>query len=80
MDSHFLVQKMVQDEQFLSSLESGLRFLTDRHFPVWKMVQIDSHFHNENGLIDCLCTIDSDSPCGQWGGMVWDRHSSWQSL
>ena len=28
------------DEQFLSSLESGLRFLMDRHFPVWKMVQI----------------------------------------
>jgi hypothetical protein len=25
---------MVQDEQFLSSLESGLRFLTDMHFPV----------------------------------------------
>ena len=28
------------DEQILSSSESGLRFLTDRHFPVWKMVQI----------------------------------------
>ena len=28
------------DEQILSSLESGLRFLTDRHFSVRKMVQI----------------------------------------
>jgi hypothetical protein len=28
------------DEQILSSSESGLRFLTDRHFPVQKMVQI----------------------------------------
>jgi hypothetical protein len=40
MDNHFLVRKMVQDEQFLSSSESGLRFLTERHFPVQKMVQI----------------------------------------
>jgi hypothetical protein len=32
MDNHFSVRKMVQDEQFLSSLESGLRFLTDKHF------------------------------------------------
>jgi hypothetical protein len=30
----FSVRKLVQDEQFLSSSESGLRFLTDRHFPV----------------------------------------------
>jgi hypothetical protein len=28
------------DEKILSSLESGLRFLMDRHFPVRKMVQI----------------------------------------
>jgi hypothetical protein len=28
------------DEQILSSSESGLRFLTDRHFPVRKMVHI----------------------------------------
>jgi hypothetical protein len=40
MDSHFPVRKMVQDEQFLSSSKSGLRFLMDRHFPVQKMVQI----------------------------------------
>jgi hypothetical protein len=40
----FLVRKMVQDEQFLSSSESGLRFLTDRHFPVRKMVQIEWSF------------------------------------
>jgi hypothetical protein len=39
MDSHFSVRKMVQDEQFLSSLESGLRFKTNNLFPVWKMVQ-----------------------------------------
>ena len=44
MDNHFLVRKMVQDEQFLSSLESGSRFLTDRHFPVRKMVQIERSF------------------------------------
>jgi hypothetical protein len=36
MEIHFSVQKMVQDEQFLSSSESGLRFLMDRHFPVQK--------------------------------------------
>jgi hypothetical protein len=41
---YFLVQKMVQDEQFLSSLESGLRFLTDIRFPVRKMVQIKQSF------------------------------------
>jgi hypothetical protein len=35
---------MVQDEQFLSSSESGLRFLTDRHFLVRKMVQIERSF------------------------------------
>ena len=40
MDSHFSVQKMVQDEHILWSLESGLRFLMDIHFPVHKMVQI----------------------------------------
>jgi hypothetical protein len=38
IDSHFSVRKMVQDEQILSSLESGLRFLTEIHFPVRKMV------------------------------------------
>jgi hypothetical protein len=44
MDSHFLVRKMIQDEQFLSSSESGLRFLTDRHFsssengPDWTVI------------------------------------------
>jgi len=31
---------MVQDEQILSSSERGLRFLTDIHFSVQKMVQI----------------------------------------
>jgi hypothetical protein len=36
--------KMVQVGKFLSSLESGLRFLTDNHFPVWKMVQIGQSF------------------------------------
>jgi hypothetical protein len=40
----FLVRKMVQDEQFLSSSKSGLRFLTDKHFPVRKMVQIGQSF------------------------------------
>jgi hypothetical protein len=40
----FFSSKMVQDEQFLSSSESGLRFLTDRHFPVRKMVQIERSF------------------------------------
>jgi hypothetical protein len=40
MDSHFLVRKMVQDDQFFSSSESGLRFSTDKHFSVRKMVQI----------------------------------------
>jgi hypothetical protein len=44
MDNHFSVRKMVQDEQFISSLESGLRFLTDRHFLVRKMVQIEWSF------------------------------------
>jgi hypothetical protein len=34
----------VQDEQFLSSSESGLRFMTDKHFPVRKMVQIGQSF------------------------------------
>jgi hypothetical protein len=34
----FFNSKMVQDEQFLSISESGLRFLTDMHFPVRKMV------------------------------------------
>jgi hypothetical protein len=28
------------DDQILSILESGLRFMMDRHFPVQKMVQI----------------------------------------
>jgi hypothetical protein len=32
MDSHFPSWKMVQDGQFLSSSESGLRFLTDKAF------------------------------------------------
>jgi hypothetical protein len=36
--------KMVQDGQFLSSSESGSRFLTDMHFPVRKMVQIGQSF------------------------------------
>jgi hypothetical protein len=36
----FFSSKMVQDEQFLSSSKSGLRFLMDRHFLVRKMVQI----------------------------------------
>jgi hypothetical protein len=41
---------MVQDEQFLSCSESGLRFLMDRHFPVWKQwSRSDNHFRNENG-------------------------------
>jgi hypothetical protein len=43
MDNHFSVQKMVQDEQILSSSESGLRFLMDSDFPLWltwEMVQI----------------------------------------
>jgi hypothetical protein len=31
---------MVQDEQILSSSESGLIFLMHKHFQVWKMVQI----------------------------------------
>jgi hypothetical protein len=44
LDSHFSIRKVVQDEQFLSSLENCLRFLTDRHFPVWKMVQIGRSF------------------------------------
>jgi hypothetical protein len=30
----FSVRKLVQDEQFLSSSESGLRFLMNMHFPV----------------------------------------------
>jgi hypothetical protein len=34
----FFSSKMVQDERFLSSSESGLRFLTNKHFPVRKMV------------------------------------------
>ena len=34
MDIHFSVRKMVQDEQFLSSSKSGLRFPMDKHFPV----------------------------------------------
>jgi hypothetical protein len=38
MDNHFSVRKMVQDEQILSSSESGLRFLMDKHFLVRKMV------------------------------------------
>jgi hypothetical protein len=42
--SFFKVRKMVQDEQFLSSSESGLRFMMDMHFPVWKMVQIERSF------------------------------------
>jgi hypothetical protein len=42
--SFFSSKKMVQDEQFLSSSESGLSFLTDRHFPVQKMVQIERSF------------------------------------
>jgi hypothetical protein len=37
MDNNFSVRKMVQDEQFLSSSESGLRCLMDMHFPVRKM-------------------------------------------
>jgi hypothetical protein len=36
----FFSSKMVQDEQILSNLESGLRFLTNKHFLVRKMVQI----------------------------------------
>jgi hypothetical protein len=40
----FFSSKMVQDEQFLSSSKSGLRFLTDRHFPIRKMVQIELSF------------------------------------
>jgi hypothetical protein len=35
----FFSSKMVQDEQFLSNSESGLRFLTNRQFPVRKMVR-----------------------------------------
>jgi hypothetical protein len=44
MNSHFSVRKMGQDEKFLSSSESGLRFLMERHFPVKKMVQIGQSF------------------------------------
>jgi hypothetical protein len=43
IDRHFSVRRMVQDEQILSCLESGLRFLTDSNFPLWltwEMVQI----------------------------------------
>jgi hypothetical protein len=43
MDNHFSVRRMVQDEQILSSSESGLRFLTNNDFPLWltwEMVQI----------------------------------------
>jgi hypothetical protein len=36
----FFSSKNGQDEQFLSILESGLRFVTDKHFPVRKTVQI----------------------------------------
>ena len=54
-------------------------------FPVWKVVwdfwrtyifqfgkwsRSNGHFCNENGSMDCWCTIDNDSPCGQCGGMV----------
>ena len=54
IDGHsFFNSKIVQDEQFLSSSESGLRFLMDRHFPVHKMVQIKQSFFNENGSMDC---------------------------
>jgi hypothetical protein len=35
----FSVRKMVQDEQFLSSSESGLRFLTDK-FSVFQFIFI----------------------------------------
>jgi hypothetical protein len=35
---------------------------TSFHFIKWSRSY--SHFHNENGLIDFLCTIDSDYPCG----------------
>ena len=37
-------------------------------FGKWSISEIN--FHNENGTIDCWCTIDIDSPCGQCGGMV----------
>ena len=54
-------------------------------FPIWKVVwdlwrkdifkfekwfRSNNHLRNKNGLIDCWCTIDNDSPCGQCGGMV----------
>jgi hypothetical protein len=44
---------MVQDEQFLSTSESGLRFLTDRLFQLGKWSISNDHFRNENGSIDC---------------------------
>jgi hypothetical protein len=40
----FQFRKMVQDGKFLSSSESGSRFLTDMNFPVQKMVQIIQSF------------------------------------
>jgi hypothetical protein len=40
----FFSSKMINDEKFLSSSESGLRFLMDGHFPIWKMVQIEWSF------------------------------------
>jgi hypothetical protein len=40
----FSSSEMVQVGQFLTSQEIGSIFLTDSHFPVWKMVQIGQSF------------------------------------
>ena len=42
--SFFKFEKWSRMSSSLSSSESGLRFLTDRHFPVQKMVQIEWSF------------------------------------
>ena len=49
----FFSSKMVKDEHFLSSLESGLRFLTEGHFQFRKWSRSNGHFCNENGSMDC---------------------------
>ena len=43
MDSHFSVLKN-GPRWAVPCSESGLRFMTDRHFPVWKMVKIERSF------------------------------------
>jgi hypothetical protein len=61
---------MVQDEQFLFQFGKWFEISDGQAFLVRKMVQIERSFLNENGSMDCRCTIDNDSPCGQCGGMV----------